>query len=387
MAKVHWLGAGLSSVPGIRRLASSGTDMILWNRTLARATEALQGIETTATAAQLDWDALAAAIAPGDVVVSMLPGTLHLQVANLCLERKAHFISSSYISPEMLELNDTAEMAGLCFVNEVGLDPGIDHLLAHSLVDEYKNSSSYDPKNSHYFRSFCGGFPKVANDFTYKFSWSPLGVLKALTSVASWKKAGEVQSIGTPWKAVTQYTAKIAGNTEQTFEAYPNRNSLPFMAQYGFLDEWNTQEFVRGTLRLSGWTKAWKYLFDEIESLEPSNAEQRLTELSDDLWDKYAYDEGEQDRVVLCVELEVRDANQEKVLWHKSYDIDEAGKNSGSAMGRLVSITVSLAVESVLNGELVKGVSAAPDKPGIVNDWLDKFRAMGEVIPQSNRLI
>lgn len=386
MATVHWLGAGLSSIPGIRRLASSGVDMVLWNRTLDRATEALAGVASKASAAQLDWQALSVAIEPGDVVISMLPGTLHIKVATLCLERKAHFVSSSYISPEMASFHTVAEKAGLCFVNEVGLDPGVDHLLAHSLVDEYKNSSSYDPNNSHYFRSFCGGFPKVANDFTYKFSWSPLGVLKALTSVARWKNAGEVQSIGTPWKAVTAYTAKIAGNSEETFEAYPNRDSLPFMAQYGFAEDWDTQEFVRGTLRLSGWTKAWQYLFDEIESLTPANAEQRLTSISDDLWDKYAYHPGEQDRVVLCVELEVRDANQKQVIWHKSYDVDETGKDSGSAMGRLVSITVSLAVESVLNGELVKGVSAAPDKPAIVNDWLDKLRAMGEIIPQNDRL-
>lgn len=386
MATVHWLGAGLSSIPGIRRLAVSGVNMVLWNRTLARATEALAGIETAATAAQLDWNALSAAIVPGDVVISMLPGTLHIKVATLCLEKEAHFVSSSYISPEMASFHADAKQAGLCFINEVGLDPGVDHLLAHSLVDEYKHSASYSPKNSHYFRSYCGGFPKVANDFTYKFSWSPLGVLKALTSVASWKQAGEVHSIGTPWKAVSEYTVKTTGNSIETFEAYPNRDSLPFMAQYGFPEQWNTQEFVRGTLRLGGWTKAWQYLFDEIESLEPGSAEQRLTAISDELWDKYAYSEGEQDRVVLCVELEVRDESQEQVLWHKSYDVDEAGKESGSAMGRLVSITVSLAVESVLNGELAKGVSAAPEKPAIVDDWLDKLRAMGEIIPQNDRL-
>ncbi len=386
MAKVHWLGAGLSSVPGIRRLASSGADMILWNRTLSKAQDALAGVETQATAAELNWDSLTSAIMPGDVVVSMLPGTLHLKVAKLCLEQKANFISSSYLSPEMQALDVAAEKAGLCFVNEVGLDPGIDHLLAHSLVDEYKNSAAYDPNNSHYFRSYCGGFPKVANDFTYKFSWSPLGVLKALTSVATWRQDGEVKSIATPWKAVKTYTAKVAGNVEESFEAYPNRDSLPFMAQYGFPAEWNTQEFVRGTLRIAGWTKAWQYLFDEIESLQPANAEKSLTEISDELWDQYAYKDGEQDRVVLCVELEVRDAAQEKVVWHHSYDVDETGNDAGSAMGRLVSFTVSLAVESVLNGELAKGVSAAPDKPSVVSDWLSKLRTMGEVIPQNNRI-
>ena len=182
MAKIHWLGAGLSSVPGIRRLAASGADMVLWNRTLSRAEAALEGLSTGVKAAKLDWQVLEDAVEPGDVVVSMLPGTLHLQVAELCLKKQANFISSSYISPEIKALDDEARQAGLCFVNEVGLDPGIDHLLAHSLVNDYKHSTAFKPDNKHFFRSYCGGFPKQANDFTYKFSWSPLGVLKALRS-------------------------------------------------------------------------------------------------------------------------------------------------------------------------------------------------------------
>ncbi len=184
MAKVHWLGAGLSSVPGIRRLVANGHNLILWNRTLSKAQAALKGLEDQATARALDWDQLANEVQAGDVLVSMLPASMHIKVAKLCLEKRSHFVSSSYVSPEMKDLHQQAVAAGLCFVNEVGLDPGLDHLLAHALVDQYKKSDKFDKANSHRFRSYCGGVPKIENEFKYKFSWSPLGVLRALTNRA-----------------------------------------------------------------------------------------------------------------------------------------------------------------------------------------------------------
>ena len=386
MAVIHWLGAGLSSIPGIRRLASTGADMVLWNRTLSRATDALDGLTSNTQAKTLDWQALETTLQPGDVVVSMLPGTLHLTVAKLCLAKSAHFVSSSYISPEMRELHETAKQDGLVFINEVGLDPGIDHLLAHSLVDDYKNAAIFNRRQKHYFRSYCGGFPKIPNEFTYKFSWSPLGVLKALTSEARWIEQGEEKRIATPWKAVSIYNARIAGSEQETFEAYPNRDSLPFMQEYGFKSDWNMQEFVRGTLRLNGWTNAWQYLFDEIEGLEGKTGEARLAELSDQLWKQYAYRPDELDRVVLCVELEVRDADSNETIWHRSFDIDEVGNDKGSAMGRLVSLTVSLAVETVLQGKIPAGVSAAPSNVEIVSQWMDQLRDLGESIPLNIRV-
>ncbi len=104
----------------------------------------------------------------------MLPANMHMEIALLCLEAKAHFVSSSYVSPEMAALDEEVKASGLCFVNEVGLDPGgLDHLLAHLLMNDYKSSAVFDPSNSHDFRSYCGGFPAVANAFKYKFSWSP----------------------------------------------------------------------------------------------------------------------------------------------------------------------------------------------------------------------
>ena len=380
---IHWLGAGLSSAPGIIALAKKSSAIIVWNRSLDKAKSALTNNEIEIDVRQLDWQALASTVKPGDLLVSMLPATLHIKVAEFCLKHKAHFVSSSYISEQMQALHSQAQDAGLCFVNEVGLDPGIDHLLAHLLVDDYKKSAQFSPDNQHYFRSYCGGFPKVANEFKYKFSWSPLGVLKALKSPAKWRENGEVQNSTAPWYALSQYKALLSHGYE-TFQAYPNRDSLPFLKQYHFQDNWDVQQFVRGTLRLNGWSSAWRPLFDEIENLDSVNGEQRLQAISKELEDKYSYQQGEADRVVMCVELEVQQAG--KVVWHKSYHLDSQGNEDGQAMARLVSLTVSLAIETVFEGKIPTGVSAAPDKPEQISQWLSTLTSLGESIGSHNHL-
>lgn len=379
MSRVHWLGAGLSTIPGIRRLANTDQPIIVWNRTLDKATAALKGTtgqkNGTAEAATLDWDMFDATLDAGDVVVSMLPGDLHLKVAQMCLDAKSHFVSSSYLSPEMVALHDKAIKQGVSLVNEVGLDPGIDHLFAHALIADYKSSSQYSTDNKVFFRSYCGGVPAVANKFKYKFSWSPFGVLKALTSPAKWIENGEDQNTDTPWKAVNNYKVTNAAGKQESFEAYPNRDSLPFMNAYHFEDAWQVEHFVRGTLRLSGWSKAWDYLFTEIESMNTKDTQSRLTALSSELWKEHAYTDGELDRVVLVVELEIQDKSG-AVVWHQTQSIDDIGNEEGTSMARLVSHTVSLAVQSTLARDFSPGVQAAPSDVNIVQTWLAQLSAL-----------
>ena len=375
MATTHWLGAGLSSVPGIRRLANSERKLTLWNRTLAKAEAALAGLTSTATAEKLEWDTLKAEVSAGDVLVSMLPATMHLDVAQICLDRGAHFVSSSYVSPEMKKLDSQARERQLCFINECGLDPGLDHLMAHVLVNEYRNSDCFSADNEHHFRSYCGGFPKVPNDFKYKFSWSPLGVLRALRSPAKWTDGGQVQETETPWKSLKNYSARLPGG-EETFQSYPNRDSLPFKAEYGFGSDWNIQEFVRGTLRLDGWAEAWGEIFELVESAEGESGQKALADKSDELWQNFQYDSGEPDRVVLSVELQVN--KNDSAIWHQTYCLDACGNENGSAMSRLVSLPVSIAVESVLNGGVQQGVSAAIKDVESVSRWLQELTTLGE---------
>ena len=157
MPTIHWLGAGLSSVPGIRRLAASGRPFILWNRTLSKAQIALD--DSSDQARYLDWAELTKAVQPGDVVVSMIPADLHSRVATLCLQRGSHFVSSSYVSPAMQALDAEAKANDLRFVNEVGLDPGIDHLMAHALMADYQASGVMNPAHEHRFSLIAVAFP------------------------------------------------------------------------------------------------------------------------------------------------------------------------------------------------------------------------------------
>ncbi|MCW8842208.1 MAG: saccharopine dehydrogenase NADP-binding domain-containing protein [Rhodobacteraceae bacterium] len=369
---IHWCGTGLSAIPGLRRLLETGHEITVWNRTVDKAREAVGDLTDNIKA--FDIDALDAELAKDDVLVSMLPGDWHVPLAELCISKQAHFVSSSYIAPEMKALDAKARAAGVACVNEVGLDPGIDHLMAHALVADYRASDAYDAKNTLSFTSYCGGIPKEANPFRYKFSWSPLGVLKALRSPSRSIRDFAPLDVARPWDAISSYEAPLP--TPESFEVYPNRDSISFMEDYKFDPDWSVKEFVRGTLRLNGWTEAWSDVFREIETLSGPEGDARLKEMSDQFWDENAYDEGEADRVVLCVGLKAEKDGKE--VWHKTYVMDAWGDERGTAMSRLVSIPVSLAVEAVLNREIPAGVSAAPSDPKLFTRWLGEIDTLAQ---------
>lgn len=369
---IHWCGTGLSAIPGLRRLLESGRNVVVWNRTVDKAREAVGDLTKNIRA--FDLDAVTAALAPGDIAVSMLPGDLHVPLAERCLQRGAHFVSSSYISPEMRALDEDFRDAGLACVNEIGLDPGIDHLMAHWLVADYRASDAFDPNNKLSFISYCGGVPKIPNPFRYKFSWSPLGVLKALRSPSRSIKDGRPLDVARPWDAISTYDAPLPA--PESFEVYPNRDSIPFMADYKFDPAWHVDTFVRGTLRLNGWTEAWKDVFAEVETLEGPEGDARLKEMSDQFWRDNAYDEGEPDRVIMCVALKAEKDGE--TVYHKTYVMDAWGDERGTAMARLVSTPVSLAVEMIRDGKAPAGVSAATDDPKMIKAWMGHVKELAQ---------
>ena len=369
---IHWCGTGLSAIPGLRALIEDGLDVKVWNRTASKAQEAVGDL--TNNIAAYDIDVLGNELSAGDVVVSMLPGDHHVPLAKCAIANRAHFVSSSYIAPEMRDLDQAAKDAGVCLVNEIGLDPGIDHLMAHKLVELYRASDAFDPAHELGFISYCGGIPKVPNPFRYKFSWSPLGVLKALRSPSKSIKNGAEFSVDRPWDAISSYEAPLP--TPETFEVYPNRDSLPFMAQYHFDPEWRVREFVRGTLRLNGWADAWADVFSEIETLSGEAGDARLKEMSDQFWAENAYGENDPDRVVLCVSLKAE--RDDKNVWHQTYAMDAWGTESSTAMARLVSKPVSFGIKAVLANQIPTGVTAAPDDPKLVDAWLSEIAKLAQ---------
>jgi len=377
---IHWCGTGLSSGPGLRRLIGAGHKVAVWNRTVEKAREVVGDLTGDVRAYSLE--ALTAALQPGDVAISMLPADQHVAIANACLQKGAHFVSSSYIAPEMKALDAAYRDAGLVSVNEVGLDPGIDHLMAHDLVARYRASAGYHADNELSFTSYCGGVPKIPNPFRYKFSWAPVGVLKALRSPSRSLKNFSELRVARPWDAITRYDAPLP--QPESFEVYPNRDSYPFMTEYRFDPHWKVRDFVRGTIRLNGWAEAWAPVFAEIETLSGPEGDARLAEMAAGFLTENAYAPGEPDRVVLFVSLLAQRAG--RVVFHETWAMDAWGDARGSAMGRLVSVPVSLAVESVLAREIPAGVHPAPHDPRLIARWMGEVTGLVQYLQRIDHL-
>ncbi|MBD3788183.1 MAG: saccharopine dehydrogenase NADP-binding domain-containing protein [Sphingomonadales bacterium] len=379
MARIHWCGSGLSSGPGLRRLIDAGRAVTLWTIEPDQARALLAG--RAAPIADYSLEALASTIQRGDVVVSMLPPDLHPGLARVALDHGAHFACSSYLSPELRALDGAARGAGVTVLAEVGLDPGIDHLMAHDLVADYRRSAAYDPANTLSFHSYCGGIPAEPNAFRYKFSWSPLRVLRALkTPSRSIRHFSELR-VAHPWQAVRRFDAPLP--RPETFEVYPNRDSLGFLADYGFDPAWKIEDFVRGTIRLLGWSEAWAPVFAALEDDSPG-AEARLSQLAQRLWAENGYAPDEPDRVVLTVSLVARAAG--RAVFHRDWVLDARGDARGSAMARLVSGPLSLAVEAILAHDIPAGVHPAPHDPKLVQGWLAALQSQAQYLAKTNRL-
>jgi len=358
MRNIHWLGSGLSSIPGIRRLASNNNNLTVWNRTLTKAQKSIDHVKTDKVSAKMfNIDEISEKVRQGDIIVSQLTASMHLDIAKICLEKKCHFITTSYLTHDIKKLNKQAVAQNLMFINEVGLDPGIDHFFSHLLVQELKSLNLNNLSVS--YKSYCGGIPAVPNDFKYKFSWSPVGVIKALNNPAKFIQNFEEKLISQPYKEVKDYSIN-----NENFEAYPNRDSLPYIEEYLFSPEWKIKEFVRGTLRLNGWTLAWKEIFKMLEK-QDVNIEDQIQQKSDKLWKNYRYDKNEEDRVVLWVNLEAE--QQEKKVFSSTYQLDEKGSGENTAMAKLVSITLSAAVDLILQNKIQPGVQTAPSNKHIID--------------------
>ncbi|WP_330347565.1 saccharopine dehydrogenase family protein [Streptomyces sp. NBC_00582] len=372
---VHWVGAGLSTGSGLAGLCARTDGVRLWHRTTDRAAEALDRLGLTGRAAPRAYtlDALTAELAPGDVVVSMLPAPDHAPLLAACVARRAHFACSSYVSDAVLEQVPAAGRAGLVVLTEAGLDPGIDHLFAHALVARAREAVGADTAASYRFTSYCGGVPAVPNDFRYRFSWAPLGVLNALRTPARYFADGAETVAARPWEATRRHV--VDG---ESFEVYPNRDSVPFVEQYGLPPAWKPVGFVRGTLRLDGWLGAWEPVFEELKAGDDA----RIASLARELADTYPTTDTDRDRVVLEVSLEVSqeadsDAADDQASWAGSYLLDLVGDEEESAMARCVSRTLALGVRHILDGTLPPGLNRAAETAARSAQWLDELADEG----------
>jgi saccharopine dehydrogenase (NADP+, L-glutamate forming) len=245
------LGAGLVARPLVRYLLDqAGFSVTVASRTLSKA-EALVGDHSRGKAIAFDVTKDAAAlsdlVAEADLAVSLLPYIHHVQVAEQCVHHCKPLVTTSYVSDGMRALDGAAREAGVILLNEIGLDPGIDHMSAMRIIHRVHDAGG----EVRSFRSYCGGLPAPdANDnpLGYKFSWSPRGVVLAGRNDARYKENGHIVEIPNARLFATHFVSWVEGLGD--FEAYPNRNSLPYVEQYGIPE---TETMYRGTLRNLGW--------------------------------------------------------------------------------------------------------------------------------------
>jgi hypothetical protein len=365
--RVHWLGTGLSTGSGLGLVCSGTERTVLWGRTVRKSKECLErlGLPGRAEARAFDMESLAAELAPGDVVVSMLPAAHHAALVKLSVDHDAHFACSSYINPGIAAYALAAEAAGLVILTEAGLDPGIDHLLSHELVRMAVAVTGERPATVR-LTSYCGSNPAVANDFRYRFSWAPRGVLTALLTPAAFVEDGARKVTAHPWESVRNITL----NGER-FEVYPNRDSLPFIERYQFPASWTVDQFVRGTLRLDGWSQAWAPVFAELLA----GNDDRITALASELAQRYPTTLLDHDRVVMSVALEV--TTDDGVAWRGQYDLDVTGDETEAVTPRLVSTALACAVLDVAAGRMAPGPHYATSDAEAIQRWLAFLKAHG----------
>jgi saccharopine dehydrogenase-like NADP-dependent oxidoreductase len=204
-----------------------------------------------------------------DIVVSMLPALMHVPVAEDCLALKKHLVTPSYISEAMRSMDEKVQKKGLVFMNEIGLDPGIDHMSAMQLIDRLKREG----KKIISFKSHCGGLVAPESDdnlWHYKFSWNPRNVVLAGQGEGDiqWKEKGKKRKITYEDLFATIEEVKVKGYGK--FESYPNRDSLKYVSEYGLR---GVETIYRGTLRRPPYCKGWNALI----KLGFTNRKERLT--------------------------------------------------------------------------------------------------------------
>lgn len=432
MKKIFVAGAGLVVRPLVRYLLDQpGFLVTVGDVEPDRAARLVAG-HPRGTAVILDIQdaaALRERIAGADLVVSMVPYTFHPVLGRMAIELGKPMVTASYVSPAMKALDEDARRNGVLILNELGLDPGIDHMEAMRIIRRIKDGGG----RVQGFVSWCGGLPAPeanTNPFGYKFSWSPKGVLLAGKNSARYLEDGKVVFI--PAEKLFESTRTVSVPGCGDFEGYPNRDSVPYAEAYG-IPEAGTM--LRGTLRYAGWCATMKKIGDlglldqgerkfagmtyadlvrELvhagpganlnlalgatlglapdsaivgrmewlglleEKPIPAGAGTILDALAALMIEKLRYEEGERDMIVLRHEFLASgpDGSRERIV---STLIDYGIPGGDSSMSRTVGLPAAIGARLILEGKILKTGVQTPLDPMIYEPILEELARYGVV--------
>ena len=255
------------------------------------------------------------AIQNADIVVSMLPARFHMEVAKDCLKFGKHMVTASYVSKEMKELDEEVKARGLVFMNEIGVDPGIDHMSAMQVIDRIRK----DGGKVILFESFTGGLVAPESDdnlWNYKFTWNPRNVVVAgQGGAAKFLQEGTYKYV--PYHRLFRRTEFLEIEGFGRFEAYPNRDSLKYQQEYGMN---NVRTLYRGTMRRVGFSRAWN-VFVQLGMTDDSYT----MEQSEDMTYRQFVNSFLPYSPTDSVELKFRhqlNIDQDDIIWDKFEDLD-----------------------------------------------------------------
>jgi len=429
MKKVLLLGAGLVTRPLTRYLLDRGDmELTVASRTVRKA-EAL--IESHKNGRAVPFDItkeehkLEDLVKACDLAISLLPYVHHVKVADFCIKHKKPMVTTSYVSQAMKDRHEQARDAGIIVLNEIGVDPGIDHMSAMKIIHNVEGRGGRIVS----FKSYCGGLPAPeanTNPLGYKFSWSPKGVLLAAKNPARYLEGGKEVNIHREDLFNHYHLLELPG--VGTFEAYPNRDSIPYLEVYGLRDcttmsRWTLRnvshcatwkqvvdmdllseeemdlggmtykdfimkmsggspgksphEAVRGRLGLGEWSMTvrkleWLGLFSDRTI--PMDRAAPIDVLAGIMLEKMKYGRGERDMLVLHHDFtaELPDG-RERIT---STMVDYGVPHGDSSMSRTVSLPAAIAAALILDGKItVRGV-VIPVLPEIYEPVLEELKKL-----------
>lgn len=428
MSKVLILGSGLVAKPMVEYLMFNGYNVVIASPLKGRADELIAGNPLGAT---VDWsmddpETLHLLVSGSDIVVSLLPYKYHAEVARVCLTHQRPLVTTSYVQENMRGMDEAARNAGIILLNEVGLDPGLDHMSAMKIIDLIHNNGGKVLE----FYSLCGALPAPGaadNPMKYKFSWSPKGVVLAGLNSALFLSKGRRRLVDAADLFKTTFMYSVPGAGE--LEVYPNRDSMDYIDIYGIPE---VRTMYRGTFRYRGWCEtmdAFKRLgmLDDtvsdyngmtyrgflaersrsdisdlkrsvmkklnvgeesavIQSLEFLGffSDERLQYYestpfeitSDRMISKMMLGEDERDMVVMQHIFLAEWQNGKKEVI-RSFMIDYGTPYQNTAISRTVALPASIAVKLILEGRITSSGVQRPVHPEIYNQILEELKSLG----------